>query len=171
MWGNSKCNDMALFGRVYLTQAFLPCLSMQRIIICNPAALQGSYLPPFGMNMGVAWKRCMLLRSSSPFHLLQDVSGGRPVAVQGTDLPLYGMEIDVAAAAAEIRAIGRESDGSKQVDDFLTGLGLGVVADQLKDLRLSEYLNSLLCLLHLEYARSPCKERHYHLQGHVQYQT
>ena len=35
--------------------------------------------------------------------------------MQGTDLPLYGMEIDVAAAAEEIRSIGKESDGS-QVD-------------------------------------------------------
>lgn len=65
------------------------------------------------------------------------MSGGKPVTVQGTDLPLYGMEIDVAAAAAEIRSIGREGDGSKQVDDFLSGLGLGAVAEQLKDLRLS----------------------------------
>ncbi len=67
----------------------------------------------------------------------QDVSGGKPVSVQGTDLPLWGMEIDVAAAAEDIRAIGREGDGMKQVDDFLGGLGLGAVAEQLKDLRLS----------------------------------
>ncbi len=45
----------------------------------------------------------------------QDVSGGRPVVVEGTDLPLWGMEIDVAAAAEEIRAIGKEGDGAKQV--------------------------------------------------------
>jgi hypothetical protein len=37
------------------------------------------------------------------------------VRMQGTDLPLYGMEIDVAAAAEEIRSIGKESDG-RQVD-------------------------------------------------------
>lgn len=80
------------------------------------------------------------------------MSGGRPVAVEGTDLPLWGMEIDVAAAAEEIRAIGKEGDGANQVDDFLSGLGLGAVADQLKDLRLSKPLppcccNCPLCLL------------------------
>ena len=46
-------------------------------------------------------------------HGLQDVSGGKPVRMQGTDLPIYGMEIDVAAAAEEIRSIGKESDGSQ----------------------------------------------------------
>ena len=46
-------------------------------------------------------------------HGLQDVSGGKPVRLQGTELPLYGMEIDVAAAAEEIRSIGKESDGSQ----------------------------------------------------------
>lgn len=65
------------------------------------------------------------------------MSGGKPVAVQGTDLPLWGMEIDVAAAAEDIRSIGREGDGMKQVDEFLGGVGLGAVAEQLKDLRLS----------------------------------
>ena len=44
---------------------------------------------------------------------LQDVGGGKPVRMQGTDLPIYGMEIDVAAAAEEIRSIGKESDGSQ----------------------------------------------------------
>lgn len=33
--------------------------------------------------------------------------------MQGTDLPIYGMEIDVAAAAEEIRSIGKESDGTQ----------------------------------------------------------
>ncbi len=38
--------------------------------------------------------------------------------MQGTDLPLYGMEVDVAAAAEEIRSVGKESDGS-QVGAYL----------------------------------------------------
>lgn len=46
-------------------------------------------------------------------HTVQDVSGGKPVRIQGTDLPIYGMEIDVAAAAEEIRSIGKESDGTQ----------------------------------------------------------
>ena len=68
----------------------------------------------------------------------QDVGGGRPVAVQAGDLPLWGMQIDVAAAADEIRGIGREADGGiSAADEFLSGIGLGAIAEQLKDLRLS----------------------------------
>jgi hypothetical protein len=69
----------------------------------------------------------------------QDVSGGRPVRAEGTDLPLWGMEIDVEAAKTDLReATGR--DGGKGVDDFLGSVGLGVVSDQLKDLRLGASL-------------------------------
>jgi arsenite/tail-anchored protein-transporting ATPase len=67
----------------------------------------------------------------------QDVSGGKPVRVEGTDLPLWGMEIDVEDAKAELReATGK--DGGKGVDEFLGGMGLGVVSDQLRDLQLGE---------------------------------
>ena len=66
---------------------------------------------------------------------VQDVSGGKPVQVADSDL--WGMEIDVAAAAEEIRNIGK-ADKGKGVDDFLSGVGLGAFADQLKDLRLSK---------------------------------
>ena len=66
--------------------------------------------------------------------LLQDVSSGKPVRVGDTNL--YGMEIDVAAAADEIRSIGK-ADKGKSVDDVLGSFGLGVFAEQLKDLKLS----------------------------------
>ena len=59
-------------------------------------------LPIAWPSMGCEWRHC-----------LQDVSGGKPIRLQGTELPLYGMEIDVAAAAEEIRSIGKESDGSQ----------------------------------------------------------
>ena len=52
------------------------------------------------------------------------------------------MEIDVAAAADEIRSIG-QADKGKNVDEVLGSFGLGVFAEQLKDLRLSELLLSL----------------------------
>ena len=68
----------------------------------------------------------------------QDVGGGRPVAVEG-DVPLWGMQIDVAAAAEEVRAVGRD-DGAKPLDDFLGSVGLGAIGEQLKDLRLSAAL-------------------------------
>ena len=53
------------------------------------------------------------------------------------DTNLYGMEIDVAAAAEEIRGIGK-ADKGKGVDDVLGSFGLGAFAEQLKDLRLSK---------------------------------
>lgn len=71
--------------------ACIPCIGAQ-LLIARP-------------SMGWDWRHC-----------LQDVSGGKPVRLQGTELPLYGMEIDVAAAAEEIRSIGKESDGSQVRD-------------------------------------------------------
>ncbi|KAK9820634.1 hypothetical protein WJX81_000579 [Elliptochloris bilobata] len=87
-----------------------------------------------------------LVVSTDPAHslsdsLAQDVGGGQPVAVEG-DVPLWGMQIDVAAAAEEVRAVGRD-DGAKPLDDFLGSVGLGAVGEQLKDLRLSELLETL----------------------------
>ena len=73
---------------------------------------------------------------------LQDVSSGKPVRVGDTNL--YGMEIDVAAAAEEIRSIGK-ADKGKSVDDVLGSFGLGVFAEQLKDLRLSMQLSCCSC--------------------------
>ena len=63
------------------------------------------------------------------------MSGGKPVRVGDTNL--WGMEIDVTAAAEEIRNIGK-ADKGKGVEDVLGSFGLGVFADQLKDLRLSK---------------------------------
>ena len=70
----------------------------------------------------------------------QDVSGGAPVAVEGTELPLWGMEIDVERAKAELRELGQAgAGGSSKVDDFMSGVGLGALQEQLKDLRLSAH--------------------------------
>lgn len=63
------------------------------------------------------------------------MSSGKPVRVGDTNL--WGMEIDVAAAAEEIRSIGK-ADKGKGVEDVLGSFGLGAFADQLKDLRLSK---------------------------------
>ncbi|KAK9815912.1 hypothetical protein WJX72_011818 [[Myrmecia] bisecta] len=88
-----------------------------------------------------------LVVSTDPAHSLsdsldQDVSGGRPVAVGSGDLPLWGMEVDIEAAKAEIRALGRD-DNAQKVDDFLASIGMGAFSEQLKDLRLSELLETL----------------------------
>ena len=57
------------------------------------------------------------------------------VEAGNTQQRLWGMEIDVAAAAAEVRSIGKADEG-KSIDEFLGGFGLGAVSEQLKDLRL-----------------------------------
>ena len=67
------------------------------------------------------------------------MSGGAPVAVEGTELPLWGMEIDVERARAELREMGQAGTavgGGSKVDDFMSGVGLGALQEQLKDLRL-----------------------------------
>lgn len=76
---------------------------------------------------------------------LQDVGGGRPVAVGTGELPLWGMEVDVAAAAQQLRALGKD-DKAEQVDTFLSSLGLGAFAEQLRDLRLGEALSFIRLL-------------------------
>jgi len=71
------------------------------------------------------------------------VSGGAPVAVEGTELPLWGMEIDVERARAELREMGQAGTsvgGGSKVDDFMSGVGLGALQEQLKDLRLGVLL-------------------------------
>ena len=68
------------------------------------------------------------------------MSGGAPVPVEGTDLPLWGMEVDVEQAKEELRSLGTADEGgSSKVDDFMRGVGLGSLQDQLKDLRLSAH--------------------------------
>jgi hypothetical protein len=65
----------------------------------------------------------------------QDVSGGKPVLVEGTDGLLWGMEIDVEAAKAELREISSKDEG-KGTSKFLSSIGLGILAEQLDDLKL-----------------------------------
>lgn len=87
-----------------------------------------------------------LVVSTDPAHslsdsLAQDVSGGSPVPIEGTELPIWGMEIDPAAAQADLRAKSAKDDGAG-VSNFLGGMGLGMLADQLKDLKLGELLDT-----------------------------
>ncbi len=66
------------------------------------------------------------------------------MAVEGTELPLWGMEIDVERARAELREMGQAGTsvggGGSKVDDFMSGVGLGALQEQLKDLRLGVLL-------------------------------
>ena len=68
----------------------------------------------------------------------QDVSGGQPVRVEAEQGGLlWGMEMDTAAAAQELRALGKD-DNAERINGFLSSVGLGGFADQLKDLQLGE---------------------------------
>jgi arsenite/tail-anchored protein-transporting ATPase len=87
-----------------------------------------------------------LVVSTDPAHSLsdsldQDVSGGKPVPVEGTDLPLWGLEIDPDAARLEWSAAASK-DGGAGIKNVLGGFGLGMLADQLADLKLGELLDS-----------------------------
>jgi arsenite/tail-anchored protein-transporting ATPase len=87
-----------------------------------------------------------LVVSTDPAHSLsdsldQDVSGGAPVLVEGTDGLVYGLEIDLDSARDDLRALAGADEGRK-LDDMLGGLGLGGIAQQLKDLRLGELLDT-----------------------------
>ena len=57
-----------------------------------------------------------------------------PVAAEQSGL-LWGMEMDTAAAAKELRALGKD-DNAERINGFLSGIGLGAFAEQLKDLQL-----------------------------------
>lgn len=88
-----------------------------------------------------------LVVSTDPAHSLsdsvdQDLSNrGEPVELVGTDGNVWGLEIDIEAAKEELRGLGK-GDNGKEFDDFLDGLGLGGVTDQLKKLRLGEILDT-----------------------------
>lgn len=88
-----------------------------------------------------------LVVSTDPAHSLgdsldQDISGGLPVPIEGTDLPLWGMEIDPEQAKEEFRLSSEVTKTAGQVTDFMKGVGLGMVAEQLADLKLGELLDT-----------------------------
>ena len=87
-----------------------------------------------------------LIVSTDPAHSLSDsldhdVSGGMPIEVAGTDGNVWGMEIDLEAARQEIRDLGGAKEG-RGVEDVLGSVGMAGIADQLKDLRLGDILNT-----------------------------
>ncbi|WIA21141.1 hypothetical protein OEZ85_005452 [Tetradesmus obliquus] len=88
-----------------------------------------------------------LVVSTDPAHslsdsLAQDVSGGKPVLLEGVDLPLWGLEVDVEEGKREFASFNASNKTGDQASDFLSGMGLGMVADQLKDLKLGELLET-----------------------------
>jgi arsenite-transporting ATPase len=57
------------------------------------------------------------------------------------ELPLWGMEIDPELARAELRQVTQD-DGGQKLNQVLDSVGLGVVSEQLKDLKLGELLDT-----------------------------
>lgn len=97
----------------------------------------------------------------------QDVSGGKPVLLEGVDLPLWGLEVDVEEGKREFAEFKAKSNTADQVRvhnklvfvlravpccavtgaqaaDFLSGMRLGTVADQLRESNVSD-MNVLCC--------------------------
>eukprot|EP00879_Flechtneria_rotunda_P015872 GHRR01016599.1.p1 GENE.GHRR01016599.1~~GHRR01016599.1.p1 ORF type:complete len:577 (+),score=165.56 GHRR01016599.1:1133-2863(+) len=102
-----------------------------------------------GMRCALAGHTTLVV-STDPAHSLsdsldQDVSGGLPVQVQnpfgGPELPLYGMQINLEQARAELRSTVA-GGGAKGLNEFLDGLGLGMLSQQLKDLDLGELMDT-----------------------------
>lgn len=87
-----------------------------------------------------------LVVSTDPAHSLsdsfaQDLTGGALVPVEGPDYPLFALEINPEKSREEFRnAAGK--NGGTGVKDFMDGMGLGMIADQLGELKLGELLDS-----------------------------
>ncbi|KAL8159865.1 hypothetical protein V2J09_001402 [Rumex salicifolius] len=87
-----------------------------------------------------------LVVSTDPAHSLsdsfaQDLAGGMLVPVEGPDSPLFALEINPEKSREEFRSASKDNGGTG-VKDFMDSMGLGMVADQLGELKLGELLDS-----------------------------
>ncbi|XP_027111523.1 ATPase GET3B-like [Coffea arabica] len=87
-----------------------------------------------------------LVVSTDPAHSLsdsfaQDLTGGTLIPVEGPYSPLFALEINPEKAREEFRSAGQKSGGTG-IKDFMDGMGLGVLADQLGELKLGELLDT-----------------------------
>ncbi|XP_075496145.1 ATPase GET3B-like [Primulina tabacum] len=87
-----------------------------------------------------------LVVSTDPAHSLsdsfaQDLTGGTLVPVEGPNSPLFALEINPEKAREEFRSASQKNGGSG-VKDFMDGMGLGIIADQLGKLKLGELLDT-----------------------------
>ncbi|GFP97003.1 putative arsenical pump-driving ATPase [Phtheirospermum japonicum] len=87
-----------------------------------------------------------LVVSTDPAHSLsdsfaQDLTGGTLVPVEGPFSPLFALEINPEKAREEFRSASQKNGGSG-VKDFMDGMGLGLIADQLGELKLGELLDT-----------------------------
>ncbi|KAG9441668.1 hypothetical protein H6P81_017522 [Aristolochia fimbriata] len=84
--------------------------------------------------------------STDPAHSLsdsfdQDLRGGTLVPVDGLDYPLFALEINPEKAREEFRSVSQKNGGTG-VKDFMDSMGLGMLADQLGELKLGELLDT-----------------------------
>nr|GEX83476.1 ATPase ASNA1 homolog 2 [Tanacetum cinerariifolium] len=87
-----------------------------------------------------------LVVSTDPAHSLsdsfaQDLTGGTLVPVEGPIAPLFALEINPDKAREEFRDVSQKNGGTG-VKDFMDGMGLGMLADQLGELKLGELLDT-----------------------------
>ncbi|KAL3838316.1 hypothetical protein ACJIZ3_022907 [Penstemon smallii] len=87
-----------------------------------------------------------LVVSTDPAHSLsdsfaQDLTGGTLVPVEGPNSPLFALEINPEKSREEFRSASQTNGGSG-VKDFMDGMGLGMIADQLGELKLGELLDT-----------------------------
>ncbi|KAL2539782.1 P-loop containing nucleoside triphosphate hydrolase superfamily protein [Abeliophyllum distichum] len=88
-----------------------------------------------------------LVVSTDPAHSLsdsfaQDLTGGALVPVEGPYSPLFALEINPEKAREEFRSVSQKNGGSSGVKDFMDGMGLGMIAEQLGELKLGELLDT-----------------------------
>ncbi|CAN1253039.1 ATPase GET3B [Linum perenne] len=84
--------------------------------------------------------------STDPAHSLsdsfaQDLTGGTLVPVQGVDSPLFALELNPENAKEEFRT-AQKAGGGNGVKDLMDSMGLGMLSDQLGDLKLGELLDT-----------------------------
>ncbi|KAJ8765967.1 hypothetical protein K2173_020483 [Erythroxylum novogranatense] len=87
-----------------------------------------------------------LVVSTDPAHSLSDsfaqnLAGGKLVPVEGPEYPLFALEINPEKAREEFRTVS-QNDGGSGVKDFMQGMGLGMIVDQLGELKLGELLDT-----------------------------
>nr|GMD37053.1 ATPase ASNA1 homolog [Ipomoea batatas] len=86
-----------------------------------------------------------LVVSTDPAHSLsdsfaQDLAGGTLVPVEGPLSPLFALELNPEKAKDEFRSAAQKSGGSG-IKDFMDGMGLGVLADQVMQFLESQEYN------------------------------
>lgn len=83
--------------------------------------------------------------STDPAHSLsdsfdQDLTGGGLVRVQGMESPLYALEVNPERMREEYQSASQHGEGS--VKHFMDSMGLGMLAEQLGELKLGELLDT-----------------------------